>query len=904
MSRTNEAIRLLFIQASLFGLAAGYLSIGTSTLFIDTYGTARIAYAYIGTGILILTSFYFIGAMERRMASDRVSNRVLTVLCGLLIVFFAGWTFGLPAAVIPLMILEPFLLQFAALTTGKQLGSLFTVKEIRKVFPRVMSGISIGFGVAGASTSLLSGTALGASVLIPISAILIAAIVHRSSILTRAFPETSVRPTPKRITSGPPPPTPRALLGVDLVKLLLFFQVLTTVSVLFVRYVFLGVLEVRYPQPSDFADFLGSFSVVLNVALLSFSFFVAGRITGRGGVRVGLQFASATVLLGLTLSFTVSFWEVLSTLLFWLVVATQMSMIVTQGSINGSTLNTTYQALSNRTRPFAQTFVEGSGVPLAFGATGILLLLIQLIPFINTTALLFIGMLVVGGWLSVARKVFEAYRNSLQEHVATRTFQTDVAVTLDATTRSVLLRMLRSDPPQHAAMAVGLLGQAGMLPQGELVRWLDPADPETCISALSVIPEDSEPMLREHVLSLLDAPIASVAQAAHQAMVRIDTDGYMAWVQAQWDDASAERQRLMATELIRQGGMGGLLFIATHLSRWIQSPIPEDRIRSAAILEGAGIDAYFDPLIALLRDEEDDVRIAALRAATSVRHPKLVDPILYSLDRPLLRSLVGRALRYQGLFVLPRLVSKLEREGTLDEAEIQLLIRSLSTTVDSEITKQLAPFIRYTDLDVRLSILRLLSRQVDTTLLHDEAMVVLIEARDHSLRCTEALACLPHEEPYLAVRRGILHEVDACLELAFLSLACRYNYHQMERALNQLRFGDRRARALVEEMVDVTLDERERTLIRTVITCNLDDAPKAARHTVQTISTLSSIVVDEQLIWSHEFTKSAALYALGLLSSAQVDKPETTSAIRKLVQHEHPMLSETAQWYIDSVIAQ
>ncbi|NDC89572.1 MAG: hypothetical protein EB075_12380, partial [Bacteroidetes bacterium] len=64
------------------------------------------------------------------------------------------------------------------------------------------------------------------------------------------------------------------------------------------------------------------------------------------------------------------------------------------------------------------------------------------------------------------------------------------------------------------------------------------------------------------------------------------------------------------------------------------------------------------------------------------------------------------------------------------------------------------------------------------------------------------------------------------------------------------------------------------------------------------------IVVDERLIWSHEFTKSAALYALGLLSSAQVDKPETTSAIRKLVQHEHPMLSETAQWYIDSVVAQ
>ena len=903
MSRTNEAIRLLFIQASLFGLAAGYLSIGTSTLFIDTFGTARIAYAYIGTGILILTSFYFIGSMERRMASDHVTNRVLRVLCGLLLILFVGWTFGISASVVPLMIVEPFLLQFAALTTGKQLGSLFTVKEIRKVFPRVMSGISIGFGVAGASTSLLSSTPLGASLLIPVSALLIAGIIHRSNILIDAFPETSVRPTPKRISSGPPPPTPRALLGVELVKLLLFFQILTTVSLLFVRYVFLGVLENRYPEPTDFADFLGSFSVILNVVLLSFSFFVAGRITGRGGVRVGLQFASATVLAGLILSFTASFWQVLSSLTFWLVVITQLGMIVTQGTINGSTLNTTYQALSNRTRPFAQTFVEGSGVPLAFGASGVLLLFVQLLPFINTTILLLLGILIVGGWLLIARKVFMAYRSSLQEHVATRTMQRDVAVTLDATTRSVLLRMLRSDPPQHASMAITLLGEAGMLPQRELIHWLDESDPETCIAALSVIPEAADTILREHVLSLLDAPNASIAQAAHQAMVRIDTGSYMAWVQAQWEVSSLERQRLMATELIRQGGMGGLLFIATHLSTWIKSSDASDRIRSAAVLEGAGIDAYFDPLIALLRDDVDEVRMAALRAATSVRHPKLVDPIMLSLDRPQLRSLVGRALRYQGLHVLPRLVKKLEREGTQDEAEIQLLIRSLSSAVDSQITELLAPFVRYPDLDVRLSILRLLSRQTNTKVLADEAMFVLVEARDHCRRCREALAALPQDDLFLAVRRGIIHEIDACLELSFLSLACRYDYHQMERALNQLRFGDRRARAIVEEMVDVTLDEQERSFVREVITSNLDDAPKAAKETKNTIRTLESIVVDKQDHWSHEFTKSAALYALGTLSSEPRLGHETITSVRTLMEHEHPMLSETAQWYVDKRVA-
>jgi hypothetical protein len=665
----DGAVRWLTAQALLFGASIALLGVVANAMFLGAYGAGWLPATYIAIGIAgIIVS----GTVARTAQRYDLVGLAVVVLGGAAAGIGLAWILArdgsAPWVSIPLLVLFPILIQLGFVFLGGQAGRILDVAGIKAGFPRIVTGFPVGAVAGGVLAAQLvawlgrtEGLLLATAVAQAGFAGLVWATGRRYADRLRA----SVVPPHNAASArsgGAERPSMRELLTSRFVVLILGYQLLSALGSQLSDYLVYDRAGAQFTDPADLARFLAGYTAAINVASIAFLFLLAGPLMRRFGLRLGIT-ANPFVLSGFAIAMVV----VLAAagagsmaLLLTVTAARIADLALTDGTTRTS-INVTYHAVPERSRLAVQTAVEGIGVPVAIGVSGVVILACNALgsPLGATLA---VTLVVCAAWSWGAVLLYRAYGPALVDALrrpSRLTAGDEWQATVDD--RGDVLRLLASPDARLAGIGIELArGEGSAAFSADLASLADDPRPDVRLRSLMTMAaagdEDARRRLGVQVgLAAVD-PDAAVRLLAARATAALDTAG-RAGAASLLADAD-ERVRIAAFEAIAGGDTFALDPALTALG--------DPRTAAAA---GGALDRLGDAVVPALAGGLHGARVPAeVRVSRLVRALHGRSPARDGV----LRAHVGHPDRELGLLIVERLVgpsaSGPETAAVLDRA--------------------------------------------------------------------------------------------------------------------------------------------------------------------------------------------------------------------------------------------
>ena len=484
---SRRAARLLMAQAFAFGVTMALLLVVGNALFLDAYGSEWLPATYVAVAVVGVSLSWLLARTLRRFSLVAVGAVTLGAQA---VLFFASWLLLVSGSLwisAVLVVLFPLAIQIGFVFVGGQAGRLLDVREVKELFPRIVSGFATGFlvgGLAGAPLLVVLGET--ADLLVVATAAQLA-FVGLLLATERLFPGLSDHAAEKDRSDGASSRPPlRTLLARPLVVAIIGYQILSAVGTQLVDFVFFDRAANRYADSADLAKFLSTYTALLNLVDIVFLAVLAGPLLRRFGLRFGLLANPTAVAVGMAAMTALAFGSGAAALSFLAMAG--LTRITDVGLTDGTTrtsINATYQVIPGEDRIAVQTVVEGAGVPIAIGFTGVLLLVLQVLPG-DIAVVVTIGTVVCIAWTVLAWFTHRAYSVGLRRAVVNRTLDESTLDLDEATDEAALAALLSSDDGRRVGLGLELLaGLTSPATEAELKRLLDDEQPRVRLAALT-----------------------------------------------------------------------------------------------------------------------------------------------------------------------------------------------------------------------------------------------------------------------------------------------------------------------------------------------------------------------------------------------------------------------------------
>ena len=360
----------------------------------------------------------------------------------------------------------------------------------------------------------------------------------------------------------------------------------------------------------DLTRFLSTYTAALNLIDILFLALLAGPLMRRFGLRLGLTFNPVVVVGILAVMVVVAAGSGTASFgLFVLAGVLRISDIAATDGTTRTSINAAFQVVQREERLAVQAVVEGIGVPVAIGATGVLLLALDALD-LGVGAVIVFGLVLCVIWTAVAVGVYRSYKHALADELRRgSSLAGDFAVSAEADVAAVQA-LLRSDDARNVRVGLDLLaGISSTASEVELRQLAEHADPEVRARALSQLAATGYAGDREGLVALLDDPERSVRAAALDAVVVADGDDpevVRRVVAAVADPRTAGR----ANAALRRLGEVGIPILAAELGRSGKTP-RAPLVRAAA---GAACEQGIEVIAPALDHPDRAVVLTALDA--------------------------------------------------------------------------------------------------------------------------------------------------------------------------------------------------------------------------------------------------------------------------------------------------
>ena len=264
------------------------------------------------------------------------------------------------------------------LNTQVAANQIFNIREIKRTYPIISSGLLLGDVIAGFSLLILIPLSGGLENIIIIAGMMIlvggGVLFYLTKKYKQAFPDTPVKDLDEIEGSYASKKTSTSLRKY-IIPLFIFF-VMGEVLYLLVEFQYYGELEYNF-EPEQIAGFLGLYSGILGLVELITQWFVSSRAVERLGVFVAAMFLPIslsvlgvlTLILNQFLGFN-AFITTAQILFFGSIILRFFDELLRYTLIAGIE-PFLFQPLPTEIRSSIQTFVQGVGEPIASGLTGI-----------------------------------------------------------------------------------------------------------------------------------------------------------------------------------------------------------------------------------------------------------------------------------------------------------------------------------------------------------------------------------------------------------------------------------------------------------------------------------------------------------------------------------------------------
>ncbi len=648
-----ERTRFIYTSVGFMCVASAALVARTvgDALFLSRYSPNLLSYMYIGTAVVVAAAAYTYGVCAGRISIGRLIVRTCAVLIlcilGLRLALISPWGgFRIAAYLLSdLLVNVPMMLfwSFAALVFNpREAKRLFGFVGAAGTFACILAGFLVRPFAARFGTDnllLLVGLLIGGFLIV---------IVRLSSLETARLQPSAAGGGQGR---GPSHIGYYAgLLKTVQIRSLVLLVLAATVTLTLVDYQFKAGARLQY-QGAELAGFFGSFYAYASVVALLIQLFLVHRILQKGGVLLGLLILPAGLLL--TSSGTAF------TALFSWMVATKLVVQIFAFTIDSAALQMLYLGVQKQSRSQARAFVEGIGRPLSMAATGLAL--------VGAVNLLPLHTLAVGGavasllWLLLVRSNSRAYVSALVDSLGARRFDLsqETANFHDKTFESRIREGLTSAPDDEIPYLLDLL------PEMEHIDWtpefralLKREDPDVKIAALRYLQERGNEDDLNTVLAHTRHPDPAVRAAAIYAAAALGDA--IEDIERGLEDNHPTVRAASVASLINSGDLDRLLAAGIVLKDMLESETADVRIAAADALAHIQHKGLTRPIIGLLQDADDSVRLAALDACKRSPDPLLIPAVIPLLADPSVAPAAAETLSEFGSEALDHLVPYLE----------------------------------------------------------------------------------------------------------------------------------------------------------------------------------------------------------------------------------------------------
>ncbi|NJK99071.1 MAG: MFS transporter [Spirulinaceae cyanobacterium SM2_1_0] len=377
----GERTFLMFAFYTITSVGLLWLEQTTIALFLAQFGAGGLPLIYIasalmGSGLGVLYSW-----LQNNLPLKRVFL-VIALLMALPLLFFRIGI-GIDPTNSLLILVTVFILRLWMdaeeilndLNSQVAANQLFNIREIKRAYPIISSGLLVGDVVSGFSLPLML-------LLIGLENVLIAAalmillgggmLLYLSNRYKQAFPDTPVRELDDPQTAYSARRT-GGMLRRYVIPLFAFF-ILGEVLFLLVEFQYLGELERVYPDTDEIAGFLGLFSGVLGIFELITQWFVSSRAVERLGVFIAAMFLPVSLsVLGLfTILFDLGGFLTVDSaqILFFGAIVLKFFDELLRYTLIAGIEPFLFQPIPVELRSDIQTQVQGIAEPLSTGLTG------------------------------------------------------------------------------------------------------------------------------------------------------------------------------------------------------------------------------------------------------------------------------------------------------------------------------------------------------------------------------------------------------------------------------------------------------------------------------------------------------------------------------------------------------
>jgi hypothetical protein len=833
------AVRLLTAQAVAFGIMAALLGIVANTLFLDEYGSKWLPVTYLfiaGAGIVVS------GLVARSARGGQLMRIAITVLAGSVLVLVAAWLVAASGdgawVSAPLLVLFPVLIQLGFVFIGGQAGRILDIAGIKAHFPRIVAGFPVGAVVGGVVAGPLL-TLFGSSEHLLFAAAAAQAAFLCLLLLTGRWYAAELVP----VAASPSPVNPvrqplAQLLRSRFVLLIIAYQVFSAVGSQLADFLVFDRAADRYSDADELARFVARYTAVMNITSILFLAVLAGVLLRRFGLKLGLP-ANPAVLAVIALGMIVvtAIAGVGSLALLVAVATARIADIALTDGTTRTSINATYQVLPTDEQLAVQASVEGVGVPVAIGVSGVIILVLDAFPF-AVEAMIVATTITCAIWTWIAVLLYREYGSALVRALSRRpTLDGEWAIDFHDPDEAAAMAFLASGDDREVRLGLeALTAMASPALGAELERLVDDPRPEIRLAALVRLAASGDPSARQQLRAEATADGASTDPAARVRAA----------------------QALGALETSDRAAGTYLLFD------------PDPRVRSAAI---------------------EAVRAGDLHA---------IGPVIAALGEPRTRALAAGAMERLGKSVAPAVTEVLDAAECPAPPLAGRVVRAARIAAPELAHEMLDRYVGHRDREFGCTVLeRLVMPSPAPQSLAAELDRMLLDDAHHAARIAGAIVACAEITPQGSVlHRALSDELDLIRSRVAAGRLVRHGSDHLGAALLALT-SDERQRSLAIESLEVTLQRSEAALVLPVLRPDLTATDRVALLPMppgalptDASGWLADLIADASGDWRSPWLRACALYTVVTASLVvPLDADQLRACDEPLI---HELLTATA----------
>ena len=244
--------------------------------------------------------------------------------------------------------------------------------------------------------------------------------------------------------------------------LIFVYQMLSAMGSQVLDFLVFDRAAARYDDAAELTRFVALYTGVLNAVDLVFLAVLAAWLLLRFGLRLGLV-ANPAAVTALTIAMLIA---VLgpgpsSLALFAIVVTARIVDIALSDGMTRGSINAVFQVLPVEERMAVQASVEGIGVPVAIGATGVMLLVMNALD-LGTSVVVAFAVVLCALWTVAAIVGYGDYRRALAARLRRRGLDVQSALPVGVEEQTAARRLLLTDDVSDIRLGLDLAVTANL----------------------------------------------------------------------------------------------------------------------------------------------------------------------------------------------------------------------------------------------------------------------------------------------------------------------------------------------------------------------------------------------------------------------------------------------------------